>query len=99
MQKEIDAMGAPADIAILGVNQLGHERANATACEGKDLPWLQETPEELVWSRWEVAYRDVVILDRDNVRTAVYNLTEHDLADPANYEALKALLLGGGGNR
>jgi hypothetical protein len=89
-------MGATPAIQILGVNQIGHESANAAACVGKDLPWLQEVPAELVWFPWKVTYRDVIILDTDNVPVAVYNLTNNSLADPVNYEALKALLLGAG---
>jgi len=83
----------PVDIEILGVNQIGHEAGNPGMCDGRDLPWLQDTPEQHVWSQWRVTYRDVVILDRDNAVAAVFNLTEHDLADPAEYAALRDLLL------
>ena len=61
------------------------------------LPWLQETGDPDVWKSWAVTYRDVVILDADNQKVAVYNLTEHDLADSANYATLKSMLLGGAG--
>ena len=38
-------------------------------------------------------YRDVIIVDADNVVYAVYNLTDYDLSDDDNYAALKALFL------
>jgi hypothetical protein len=42
---------------------------------------------------WFAAYRDVIILDADNRRAAVYNLTTYDLSNEANRDALKQLLL------
>ena len=56
------------------------------------LPWLQPEEGQTVWTLWEVEYRDVVILGPDNERVGVYNLTTHDLADPANYAELRDLL-------
>ncbi len=56
------------------------------------LPWLQDVPEVDVWGAWGIAFRDVVILDADNEVLDVYNLTEHDLSDPAAYDELKSLL-------
>ena len=38
-------------------------------------------------------YRDVVILDATNEVAADYNLSAHSLDDPANYAALRTLLL------
>jgi hypothetical protein len=35
----------------------------------------------------------VVILGPDNAKLAVYNLTVHDLADTANFNGLKRILL------
>jgi hypothetical protein len=89
MQTEL----AAAPVAILGCNSAGSESNNAAACDGKDIPWLQDTPEEHVWSQWQVTYRDVWILDENNIPVAVYNLTEHDLNDPANYLALKTMIV------
>ncbi len=88
MQKEL-GLGA---ILLGGINQIAAESGNAENTSGRDLCWLQDTVADDVWTTWEVAYRDVVILDRDNVQVAVFNLTAHDLADPAEYAALKALL-------
>lgn len=57
------------------------------------LPILQDTAAADVWGSWGAVYRDVVILDGDNVRSTVYNLTAHDLADPVHRDELEALLL------
>ncbi len=84
---------------ILGVNEIGQEAGNAAACSGKDLPWLQETADHPAWSVWNVAYRDVIILDSSNRKVATYNLTTHDLSNPANYLELKGLLAAAAGAR
>jgi len=57
-----------------------------------DLPLLQDTVKDDVWTSWEVTYRDVVILDEDNHQVDVFNLTANDLNDPANYQALSDLI-------
>jgi len=89
MQTELAGTG----IRILGVNQHYAVSGNVQNCEGRDLPWLQESQTTGAQDSWEAEYRDVVVLDADNVPVAVYNLTAHDLAVPANYDELKALLL------
>ncbi len=60
---------------------------------GRALPWLQDVPEVDAWGLWQATWRDVRVLDAKNVVRDVYNLTEHDLNDPAAYAELKALLL------
>ena len=79
-------------IVILGVNEAGYGN-NEAICEGRDLPWLQDTQEDDWWGSWGITYRDVVILNRDGNEEAVFNLTEHDLGNPNDYAAFKALLL------
>ena len=79
------------DVAILGVNEAGHEAGNPSITTGRDLPWLQDTPEADVWHGWGITFRDVVILDEENEVVAIYNLTQNTLADPAKYAELKAL--------
>jgi hypothetical protein len=88
MQTEL----AGTTIHILGVNQFTSVSGNQQNCDGRDIPWLQEDQTSNVQGQWGALYRDVVILDADNVPVAVYNLTAHDLAVPANYDELKALL-------
>jgi hypothetical protein len=63
---------------------------------------LQDTNEFLAFQTWRVdavrpaaptiVYRDVVVLDTDNRAVAVYNLTDYNLAIPANYGRLKMIL-------
>ena len=82
------------DIQILGVNDTGHASGNTTFTSGRDLPWLQNTPTEDVWNTWGVTYRDVWVVDENNVVVGVYNVTANNLGVTANYDALKALFLG-----
>lgn len=98
MQAEIDATASPKEMHILGLNEVGHESGNEGMCEGRSLPWLQDTAEQDAWGDWGVTYRDVVILDAQNVPRAVYNLTTYDLADSANYDSLRTLLVQIAGN-
>lgn len=75
------------------MNGVGLEVGNTVATEGRDLPWLQDVAGVDMWTTWGVGYRDVWILDGENRLLTVYNLTEHDLNQPANFEELKLLLL------
>jgi len=80
-------------IRLHGVNQVGHEGGNAGICMNRSLPWLQEVAGHDVWVAWMVTYRDVIILDEQNVTIGVYNLTTNDLSMPQNYAALRQWLL------
>ena len=93
MQAELDAMTLPVDVEILGVNAAGHESGNDLATAGRTIPWLQDDAATDAWGLWEVDFRDVVVLDAENRVTAVYNLTDNDLADPARYAELRALIV------
>jgi len=93
MQHDIDTVATARPVRILGVNQAGQEADNALACQGRTLPWLQDTPAANVWGAWHVTWRDVVVLDADNKIVRVYNLTANDLADPARYAELRGILL------
>jgi hypothetical protein len=81
----------------VGFNSIGLEVGNPAMCEGRDLPWLQDTVEVRAEESWNPVYRDVVILDEDNVPVSVYNLTDHNLLEAAKYEELKAILLAAAG--
>jgi hypothetical protein len=94
MQTEIEAEGLALDVRILGVNGVGEESENGLAIEGRDIPWLQDVPEQKVWESWEVTYRDVIILDEENVPVGVFNLTRNDLADTTHYNSLRSMLEG-----
>jgi hypothetical protein len=91
MQDDLDALGLPVQVVIHGVNQTGFESGNDDVTVGRDIPWLQDTPTENVWASWAVGYRDVIILDEDNVPIAVYNLSINNLLLTAKYDELKAL--------
>ena len=90
MQTELAAEGY--DIRLLAINEIGFSGLSGMSDRG-DLPILQDTSAENVWTDWDVTFRDVVILDRDNQKVGVFNLTTDSLSDPDNYAALKALLI------
>jgi hypothetical protein len=92
MQDELVAENPGTIIRILGCNQIGADGGVPGMTVGRDLPLTQDTVAENVWVDWAVDYRDVIVLDVDNIPVAVYNLTTNDLADPANYAELKQIL-------
>ncbi len=79
------------------MNEPGYESGNELMCANRDLPWLQDTADAGVWDTWEHAYRDVIIVDPDGDAVDIYNLTWHNLADGAYYDALKSMLLAAAG--
>ena len=93
MQTEIGSQATLRPIQILGVNDIGLESGNGEMSTGRVLPWLQPTVGDDVWTLWQVEYRDVVILGPGNERLGTFNLTVHDLSDPANYAELISQLL------
>lgn len=97
MQEEILTANPDSKVRLLAVNQLGYESGNALMASAGDAPWLQETAASPSWRPWKVVYRDTVILDGQNRRVGVFNLTDHDLQQPAEYAALKAMLLAAAG--
>ena len=98
MQQEFDADYPDLGIQIIGVNEAGYSSGNDTFCSGRDIPWLQDNSSTDVWGDWGVTYRDVIVLDGDNVVYDVFNLTTYDLADTASYDALKQLFLDAANN-
>jgi len=93
MQQELESANPLTKIRIMGVNTPSGTPGNEQMCDGRDLPWLQDTVYDEVRNAWETTYRDVIIVGADNHPVDVFNLTEHDLQDPDEYAALKALLL------
>jgi hypothetical protein len=88
MQDELDAEGLAVPVRILGVNQIGHEEGDAEMCEGRDLPWLDETESFDAWWAWNAVYMDVILLNEDNSKLGVFNTAPLDLEEPANYQLL-----------
>jgi len=86
-------------IQLLGVNKVGMESGNQEIIdEGRTLPWLQDVDLDAdgnsdTWTAWDVAYRDVIIVDGTNWPVAVFNVTDYDLSEAANYNALKEWLV------
>ena len=96
MQADLADDGLTFTVRMLGVNQQGSEGGNAGFVAGSTLPWLQDVPAVNAWGLWGVTLRDVVVLDADNRVTATYNVGANDLGTPANYDALKALIVAAG---
>jgi hypothetical protein len=93
MQGEIDAEFPDLGVALLGVNGAGFESGVPLMVDGRVIPLLQDTAADDVWTAWGVEYRDVIVLDRDNVPVGVFNLTDHDLSQMGEFAALKGMLL------
>ena len=93
MQTELNAANPKVPIRLIGVNEDGHQLGSPSMTTGRTLPWLDEGPMDNVWLSWNVTFRDVVVLDAQNRPVAVFNLTTNNLALPADYNALRDLLL------
>ena len=72
------------DIDIIGINGIDKEEQNDEITEGRDLPWLQDTAEDDVWTNWLAERRDLVVLDPDNNLAWRQNLTGFDITVEAN---------------
>ncbi len=98
MQQELRSSYPALRIQLLGVNEKGQEPGNPSATAGRVLPWLQDVDANAdgksdVFASWQVALRDVVILDGGNAKVNLYNLNWHDLANAANYATLRGMLV------
>jgi hypothetical protein len=98
MQQELQSSYPALRIQLLGINERGQEPGNPSAIAGRTLPWLQDVDANSdgksdVFTSWQVALRDVVILDGSNAKVNVYNLNSRDLANAANYATLRGILV------
>jgi Dockerin type I domain len=105
MQDDFNKNFPSLNIAILAVNEHGQESSNGIAVTDRKLPLLQDVDADSngqsdVWGSWDVVWRDVRILDKqNNLRTdtapnaPVYNLTTNNLGVEANYNYLKSRLI------
>lgn len=83
-------------VSIVGINEVGEEEGNDNMPEVAALPWLQDTTDQDAWGQWVVDWRDVVVLDGDNIEVGRMNLTDESLEEEANRETLRALLADAG---
>lgn len=93
MQDELDATYPHLAIDLLIINEDGHESGLDDLYAVTDLPVVQDDETALVWDAWDATWRDTWVLDAENVPVGVYNLTEHDLSDPDEYQGLVDLLV------
>jgi len=94
MQQELDLRAdLDLDIQIIGMNEPGFESGNDLMTDRRDLPWLQDTHDDMVWDSWDPVYRDVILLDENNVEVGRYNLTGTDLGEADNYTDLLELFV------
>ena len=99
MQNELQQTYPLLKIELIGINEPNQEAGNATATNGRDIPWLQDTdtdgndsPDASV-DLWGMSFRDVVVLNGANEKIAKMNLNQNDLANSGNYDTLKELLV------
>ena len=80
-------------IRILGVNAPEEAAGNAATCAGRTLAWLQDAKPPNAWGLWQADFRDVIVVDDENKVVSIYNLTVHDLRNPAHYAELRNILI------
>jgi hypothetical protein len=67
-------------VEVVAVNRIGEEANNHHINDYPNvIPWVQDTTNQLVWERWGVQWRDLIILDCFNRPVARDNLTTHDM--------------------
>ena len=93
MQAEIAEDFPDLPVHILAINAAGLESGNDDVAAVGTLPLLQDTTSDGVWHDWAADWRDVYVLDGDNVKIHEVNLTGHSLADGANYAELLTVLV------
>jgi hypothetical protein len=99
MQQELQATYPLLRISLLGINEPNQEGGNAGTTNGRDIPWIQDVDvnsngrADAAMDLWQMAFRDVVILDGQNQKVGVYNLNQHDLANSSDYNTLKQMLI------
>jgi hypothetical protein len=89
----VDTVATAVPIRILGVNAPEEAAGNAGMCAGRTLAWLQDAKPPNAWGLWQADYRDVIVVDDENKVVSIYNVTLHDLGNPAQYAELRNILL------
>ena len=93
MQTELQESHPELNISLLSINKIAAESGVASFNTTHNLPMVQDDTDQLIWDAWQGNWRDVYILDKENKLIEIYNLTEHNLNDPLNYEELKSKLI------
>ncbi len=98
MQDELEANYPGLGIKILGCNREGAESGNKSMTAGRDIPWLQDVDSDGdgasdVWTSWDVTFRDLVILNRENIEFGTLNLTTNTLAFPEIYNLVLQMFI------
>ena len=91
MQAELDAMGL--DVQILSINKVAAEAGVSSFTSDHALPMVQDTDELGVWDEWDATWRDVYIVNEDNVHIGTVNLTGFSLSSDTNYEEVKNMFI------
>ncbi len=91
MQSELEALGL--DIQILSINKSGAESGVSSFTSDHALPMVQDTTELGVWDAWDATWRDVYLVDEDNVHIGTVNLTGHSLGTTEHYDELKNMFI------
>ena len=88
------------DVNIMGINGFQYVNDDYSGMiEDRVLPWTQDNLLVDAWGLWDVALRDLFILDRNGVLITKINLTSFN-PDPEstcgqNYETIKNVILNG----
>ena len=93
MQNEISSEYPDLPIKILSINQIGAENGIDSFNETHALPMVNDNTGDDIWVEWGSQWRDFYILNKQNELLEVYNLTQNNLNDPLNYDALKQKLI------
>ncbi|MCA9218428.1 MAG: hypothetical protein KDB27_35405, partial [Planctomycetales bacterium] len=99
LQKDLRESEPNLQIEILGVNDFAESAGNPSMTEGRDIPLLQDIDSDGDrlsdnWlNTWDFVYRDVVIVDANNIAVDTYNLTLHSLEEPDSYQTLRQMLI------
>lgn len=101
MQGELESTYPILNIQIVGINEFGQDPAGANdlMTANRTTPWLQDgdsngnQTSDVWYDKWNVTYRDVIVLNGQNEMTDVYNLTSHDLGVAENYATMRDKLI------
>ncbi|MDA0813432.1 MAG: hypothetical protein O3C21_13720 [Verrucomicrobia bacterium] len=78
--------------SVIGVNRKTDAAGNPVVSAERVLPWIQDTGDADVWTKWNVTYRDVRIVDGSGELVDVYNLSANDLGVPENWTTLAQMI-------